>query len=481
MATMYERMPVFSLFVVWWCCCCWCWSSSIGVVVQALSLPSHTPLPHGSTGQSFIPDRIVDVVVIGSGFAGLAAAIEASHQLRLLQQKEDHPHHEPPRVLILEKMPSPGGNSIYNAGQIAAVNTAAQLASGITDDSIERMIDDMCDAGNDLNHRNLLQTMIADSNETIEWTKSALGVTYRDRVTQLGGHSVPRTLSTTNASGRDIIDPMLQIVRDDPYIELQLNRQMTRLITQAGSSHGHVTVCGVCVQPHEEKENGGDVGVVVEEQRIQARRGVILAAGGFGADVEFRQVQAPAFDANVMTTNQPGATAEVLKQALKIGAGSVQLSHIQLGPWTSPDEEGFGMAPFFCMGSGFPYGILIDPATGKRFVNEMGNRYDRSMAILQLGHPPVCIADAAGFAHSLERDFTKLAPAVCRFNTIPELAAHYDINDIDMLQQTIDSYNQAVSKHKDEEWGKALRDDARPIATPPFYAVRIWPKGTHDI
>ena len=43
-----------------------------------------------------------------------------------------------------------------------------------------------------------------------------------------------------------------------------------------------------------------------------------------------------------MSTNQPGAIAEVIKEALKISALPVQLSHIQLGPWTSPDEEGFG-------------------------------------------------------------------------------------------------------------------------------------------
>ena len=75
-----------------------------------------------------------------------------------------------------------------------------------------------------------------------------------------------------------------------------------------------------------------------------------------------------------MTTNQPGATAETLKQTLKIGATPVQLSHIQLGPWTSPDEIGFGKAPFFCLGAGFPYGIIINPTTSKRFVNELGDR-----------------------------------------------------------------------------------------------------------
>ena len=100
----------------------------------------------------------------------------------------------------------------------------------------------------------------------------------------------------------------------------------------------------------------------------------MLAAGGFSADTPFRQIQNPSYGQNVMTTNQPGATAETLKQTLKIGATPVQLSHIQLGPWTSPDEIGFGKAPFFCLGAGFPYGIIINPTTSKRFVNELGDR-----------------------------------------------------------------------------------------------------------
>jgi glycine/D-amino acid oxidase-like deaminating enzyme len=50
-------------------------------------------------------DRSIDVAVIGSGFAGLAAAIEAANE-------------GAKRVVILEKMTAPGGNSVLNAGQL---------------------------------------------------------------------------------------------------------------------------------------------------------------------------------------------------------------------------------------------------------------------------------------------------------------------------------------------------------------------------
>ena len=62
-------------------------------------------------------DEITDVVVIGSGFAGLSAAIEANNA--------------DASVIILEKMNAPGGNSIISDGGIAAAGTKMQKILGI--------------------------------------------------------------------------------------------------------------------------------------------------------------------------------------------------------------------------------------------------------------------------------------------------------------------------------------------------------------
>jgi succinate dehydrogenase/fumarate reductase flavoprotein subunit len=181
-----------------------------------------------------------------------------------------------------------------------------------------------------------------------------------------------------------------------------------------------------------------------------------------------------------MSTNQPGATAEVLKEALKIGAMPVQLSRIQLGPWTSPDEDGFGNAPFFCLGAGFPYGIIVDPVTSKRFVNELGNRYERSMAILKMGHPVVCLTGSDGAQQSLKQELESLKPAVQSFKTVEALARAYGM-DPAILNETISLYNEGVAAGNDAVFGKPLRDDLNPIAAPPFYAVRLWPKVHHTM
>ena len=119
--------------------------------------------------------RRVEVAIIGSGYAGLAAAIEAANSL---------PNG---KILILEKMHTPGGNSVMSAGQIAAVGSEAQKMAGI-EDSVELMMQDMLKAGVDLNHPNLIRRMIEESNDMVKWTEEELGIKYRKRVTQLGGH-----------------------------------------------------------------------------------------------------------------------------------------------------------------------------------------------------------------------------------------------------------------------------------------------------
>lgn len=79
----------------------------------------------------------------------------------------------------------------------------------------------------------------------------------------------------------------------------------------------------------------------------------------------------------------PGATGEVLQNMLAIGALPIQLDQIQLGPWSSPDERGFGLVSQFNTIAGFPKGIMVDKRTGRRFVNELADRKARSDAILK--------------------------------------------------------------------------------------------------
>lgn len=139
-------------------------------------------------------------------------------------------------------------------------------------------------------------------------------------------------------------------------------------------------------------------------------------------------------------------------------------------------EGGFGKAPFFCIGAGFPYGIILDPSTSKRFVNELGNRYERSMAILKMGHPVICVTDSNGAQHSL-KTVKDLEPTVKSFTTLQDLAKEYGM-DQSIIEETITQYNDGVNKGKDV-FGKPFRNDLKGILDPPYYATRLWPKVHH--
>ena len=122
-------------------------------------------------------DETVDVIVIGSGFAGLSAAIEA--------------HDAGASVKIIEKMDTAGGNSWINGGQVAAAGSAAQKRQGITD-SVDSMYNDMLVAGLHLNHPHLARIVAEQSNSAVEWTMQRVGAAYKEHVNMMGGHSVPR-------------------------------------------------------------------------------------------------------------------------------------------------------------------------------------------------------------------------------------------------------------------------------------------------
>jgi hypothetical protein len=144
-------------------------------------------------------DETYDVVVIGSGFAGLAAAYEAKKAGA--------------SVVILEKMRTPGGNSIINGGVVSAAGSPMEEKEGVQD-SPELLLKDMLTAGLNLNHVELAKMVAYKSNETVQWTMNELGVKYKDKLSQEGGHSVPRMYSTHNQSGSAIVTQQLAKLKE---------------------------------------------------------------------------------------------------------------------------------------------------------------------------------------------------------------------------------------------------------------------------
>lgn len=394
-----------------------------------------------------------DVVIIGSGFAGLAAAIEARGAGS--------------SVIVLEKMGVPGGNSTISGGLVAAAGSPLQAKENIQD-SPERMLADMLAAGQDFNHRDLAAIVAERSAETLLWTINELGVKYKPELSHLGGHCVARTYNTANTSGAGIIRPMLVKCREMD-IPIRLKTFLTQLIVDTEGDMEGVEVREDYIFPNRES------GIV---RRIRAKKAVILATGGFGQDKDFRAIQNPMLTEDVECTNHRGATAESLIMALKLGATPVQLSMIQLGPWASRDEEGFGVGSMFSMLAGFPYGILIDLRTGERFVNEQADRKLLVDAMLSSGRESIAIVDAMGVRHASTLEQCLKRGVVRKFDTLEELAL---ANQAPLLplKATIETYNALIEKGRDDRFGKPIPKDLLPMTHPPYYAIRLISKVHH--
>lgn len=395
-------------------------------------------------------DHQVDVLVVGTGFAGLSAAIEARESGK--------------SVIVIEKMKTAGGNSVISDGGIAAPGTQLQKKWGI-EDSEQMMFDDMLKAGLGLNHPDLLRTLVSQAKSAFDWTVETLQVPYLDRVDIFGGHRIARCYTPEGISGATILKKMLRKV-EALNVPVLYNTSFRAFITDRP---GNVLGASVFKDYNYKNDSG-------RPANIRAQRGIIVASGGFGADVAFRSMQDPRLDKNILTTNKPFATAEVLKAALAIGAAAVQLSHIQLGAWASPDEPGFGDGPLFADYILFQYGIIVDPNTGKRFVNELGDRKHSADAILRIGHPCVGIADRRA-VQCAGWDISKaIEKGVVRtYQSIAELAAYYNM-DTKAVQSSVSRYNGYVRKGFDKDFQKPISEQAAPIEQSPFYAMRMWPK-----
>ncbi|MEG0302651.1 MAG: flavocytochrome c [Gordonibacter sp.] len=407
-------------------------------------------------------DEECDVVVVGSGYAGLSAAYEAS------KAGAD--------TMIVEKMSTIGGNSAIADGDFAVCMSSAQKAKGI-EDSVDKYVADMMTAGLGLNDEAKCRVLAEKSNDTWEWTRSELGVEWdvdekgEVNVIPYGGHNTVRTIHPALGHGSAMTVPLTSKL-DEMGVPMKTNRMVVKFFRDETGR-----VMGIQVN---EKAKGNDP-ATGDPRYIKANKGVVLASGGFGKDVAWRMQHDPHLDDTVDCTNQDGATAEALAAAMKAGALAVHLDWIQLGPWCSPDETGYGKGPSY-IDANVAYGMSIDPQTGKRIVSELADRRVYSNAIVENGVPLLQIVDEqnipkwnfeANLQPAIDAGITK------KFATIDEVIAAYSLPD--EFKAQFARYNGYVESGVDEEFGKMIPKDAKPLGAGPYYITRIWPKVHHTM
>jgi flavocytochrome c len=396
-----------------------------------------------------------EIIIIGSGFTGLAAAIEA----KKLGAKD---------VVVYDKMPYFGGNSTYNGGLFAVPSSPLQKEKGIKD-SPETMAADQMKAGRGVAYENLLLHVAQHANEALQMTLEA-GSEYVPYLQQLGGHSVPRTYQTVEACGAGIIRPLVAQCRK-LGIKLVTRAKFDSLIfDDKGTVVGAKMLMGHYF--------GRDVeGTPVN---VRSKRGVLIATGGFARNVGLRSAQDPTLTEEVPSTNPPSATGEALLEMFRVGAVPVHMAYIQTGPWASPDEDGFGYVSNYSIYN-FAHSISVYAKTGKRFMNEIADRKERSDAQLALRNddgsplPPITITS---YEHAKEHPTMKkvLKYGVgWKFDTIEDLAAHFKV-PLEPLKKQIEEYNGYVKSGVDEQFGKPMGKAEGKYIQAPFVVVRNWPK-----
>ena len=393
-----------------------------------------------------------EVIVIGSGFAGLAAAIEC--------------HMNGGKVIVLEKMKAIGGNSIISDGGIAAPNTDEQKALGIHD-SAAMMFDDMMRSGEGLNDPKLSKIVCEHALDAYQWSKDVLKVKYMHRVDIFGGHQVPRCYSPEPLSGSTII-LRLKEKCEELGIPIHLGVYVNSFIMEEDQR-----VIGVQV----DENYRFDPAYVKQFRPLYASKGIIVASGGFAADVQFINKHGSTLETNPQTTNKRSTSAEVLEACMTIQCATDHLDQIQWMPWTTNDESGYGKGGLFGDYIVSSYGILIDQKNGQRFVNELGNRRIVTEAILKtkdvIGIVDSSSVDKAGWdlEAALKKGIIQSHPS------FEALAEHYAI-PIPNLKQTITEYNAMLINNQVDPYGKVIETWMAPIQNSPYYSMRMNPK-TH--
>lgn len=406
-------------------------------------------------------DETVDVIVIGSGFAGMAAAIEAKNAGA--------------NVIVLEKMPTYGGNSAINGGILTATGCPQQKKHGIKD-SPELLAHDMLVAGLYMNQPEKVKLVASHALSNYEWTVNYLGVEYNpDAIGQEGGHSVPRYVFTKNGSGSGITSKEKQKL-DELGVKIRTRTYVKHIFR---NDDGRVVGIEVREGYRFPNENSG------RTKFIAAKKGVVLCYGGFSCDVPYRTMQNPMLTAKFDSTNQPGATAELWRETSRIGCAQVQNDWIQCTPWNNPNEKGMGIGWTFAQSAAAEWGLWV-ATNGKRFVNELENRKVRADAIMveqSEGRRAVAIcnrANTAAFQKARPGMMEKLLERkiIKQYQTLDDIAADFKIPAAD-LKKTVDAFNKSVAAKHDPEFGRYINNEQKPMTEGPWYAEEMSPKIHH--
>ena len=391
-----------------------------------------------------------DVVVIGAGGAGFSAAITARNAGA--------------NVVLLEKMPAVGGNSLISGAEMNVAKNWVQPKLGINDDSPELHAQDTFKGGDGKGDMKVINVMTHEALDAAKWCRDYLGVRFEDdNLFFFGGHSRKRALIPVGHTGTEFI-AKFQAKADELGIPVITNMKAEELIKD---------------------KDGRVVGVKAtmdgSEYTFNAKGGVVLATGGFGANPEMVKKYNPKIDERFKTTDAPGSTGEALYMAERAGAELVNMGYIQTYPICDPLSGAIELIA----DARFDGAIMLNQE-GKRFVEELQRRDVLSEAILNqtgqycwvLWNDNIGKISNTVKAHANEYEaFTKQGVMA----TCDDLKCIADFTKIpfDQLQKTVKRVSDMAGKGNDKDFNH--RAGLMDMQQGKYYVIKAVPSTHHTM
>lgn len=395
--------------------------------------------------------READVIVIGAGGAGLAAAVTANQAGA--------------SVIVIEKTPKAGGNTILAGGALNAVDEGSETALS-TKDSVELHYQQTYEGGDKQGDPELVRTLVTNAWDGVEWLQG-LGMEFKPGTFTVLGGMWPRAHKPVEPVGTGFFKTYDAYISSHDNIEIMFNTKATDFIIEDGKVIGVVAT--------------GETGNKVT---LTAKKGVVLATGGFAANVEMRQKFNKAWatlDGTIKSTNPPSSTGDGIAMAEAVKAQLVQMENIQLLPMGDPETGSLSGN----IEMGVENRIFVNDE-GNRFVDEGARRDVMTAALFEQPNAHMwVILDSHDYPTGNEKNnfnesINELIAAGRAFKgeTLEELAGQIGVDPAN-LAAAVTEFNTHVDAKTADSFGRTLY--ANKIDKGPFYAGARVPTVHHTM
>ncbi|NLO84504.1 MAG: flavocytochrome c [Clostridiales bacterium] len=393
-----------------------------------------------------------DVVIIGAGGAGLAAAVTA--------------HQNGASVIVLEKLNKVGGNTILAGGALNAVDDRSEVAVA-NDDSVEWHYTQTMNGGDNEGDTLLVHTLVSNAWDGVQWLKE-LGMGFQEGTFTVTGGMWPRAHKPSDPVGTGFFKTYMNYIDNNENIEVMLNTTADEITVDADGRIGGVIATG---------ETGNTIAV-------KANNGVIVATGGFAKNVEMRVEHNTIWadlGESVLSTNHTGATGDGIVMAEAVGANLVQMGNIQLLPLGDPV-------------TGSLSGNIEQDVEKRIFINKEGNRFvdegERrdvmtSALFEQTDNYMWIVVDSHSYpTGDVKNNFNESADELVaagravKGETIEELAENMGV-PVENLVAAVEDFNAHVETKEADAFGRTLYSEKLDMG--PFYAGARVPTVHHTM